>query len=290
MSRRPTIAAQPWAPTIFPSENDILCGRGVHIASYPGNERFRTLVRSRYDPDYCAKSSDEKKSLGQQIMHELQSLNPPGRFLRRPGRAKNTRGLEGPWEQLSATESLKKTCQALRDCNRPDRSNYGASVASVAAQQAVQRDSEMNPPPAEEEEDQDAASTARASNPLPVLETSTSVPTDPSSDPLFAFSAPGSESLAHLAAAITPSTVGSAQGSGESPEANPSSFLGEEVNSDGLTFDFNLEPNGGLDSNDGHDESFPGLDDSNHHQEDGFNTNPPSPLHLSCRFDASSQP
>ena len=40
-----------------------------------------------------------------------------------------SRGLNGPWEELSRKEAVKKTCQALRDCNRNDRETYAAGVA-----------------------------------------------------------------------------------------------------------------------------------------------------------------
>jgi len=41
-----------------------------------------------------------------------------------------SRGLNGPWEELSRREAIKKTCQALRDCNRSDRATYAHGVAA----------------------------------------------------------------------------------------------------------------------------------------------------------------
>lgn len=74
-----------------------------------------------------------KKVTAQEIIQHIRSLNPPGRFLRRITR-KSTDG--GPsekyWEELSDKAALKKTTQALRDCNRPDRSGYAADVPVLA--------------------------------------------------------------------------------------------------------------------------------------------------------------
>jgi hypothetical protein len=111
-------------------DHDVLCGRGVNIAQHPGNERFRTLVNTRYDESYCTTyTTSEKRALAEEIIKHINSLDPPGRFLKRCGRSQTSRGLNGPWEELSLQESIKKTCQALRDCNRTDRTGYAAQVA-----------------------------------------------------------------------------------------------------------------------------------------------------------------
>ena len=110
-------------------KHDVLSGRGVNIAQHLGNERFRTLITSYTDEQYCAKYSvNEKKAAAKQIILHIQSLNPPGRFLKREGKGGVSRGLSGPWEELSDKDAIKKTCQALRDCNRLDRSGYADGV------------------------------------------------------------------------------------------------------------------------------------------------------------------
>jgi hypothetical protein len=117
-------------PYIRITDHDVLSGRGVNIAQHAGNERFRALICSRHDVNYChAYTTAEKRAIAEQIVCHIESLDPPGRFLRRAGRVNRTaRGLEGPWEQLTRDEAVKKTCQALRDCNRQDRTGYAASV------------------------------------------------------------------------------------------------------------------------------------------------------------------
>ncbi|KAL7484034.1 hypothetical protein ACHAW6_009676 [Cyclotella cf. meneghiniana] len=123
---------------IFPTDNDVLCGRGVNIAAHPGNERFRTLITTRSDAAYChTYSATEKRAVAEEIVRHINSLDPPGRFLKREGRGHVTRGLNGPWEELSHKEAVKKACQALRDCNRPDRETYALGVAAPDDVQAV---------------------------------------------------------------------------------------------------------------------------------------------------------
>mmetsp|Transcript_23735 Transcript_23735/g.34602 ORF Transcript_23735/g.34602 Transcript_23735/m.34602 type:complete len:309 (+) Transcript_23735:385-1311(+) len=131
---------------IVPHDNDVLCGRGVNIAHHPGNERFRTLVNARYNAANAEtanspnNSATEKRQIAEEVIRHIKALEPPGRFLKRemtPGRSrgggsrgKNGTGLDlsGIWEVLSDRESIKKTCQALRDCSRTDRNGYAIGV------------------------------------------------------------------------------------------------------------------------------------------------------------------
>jgi len=138
MSRYPAIQNQFNRPPIVVSDNDVLSGRGVNIAAHPGNERFRTLVTTRADDDYCeGYSAMEKKAVAEEIITHIASLDPPGRFLKREGRGQVSRGLNGPWEELSRKDALKKTCQALRDCNRSDRATYADGVQAPEDVKAV---------------------------------------------------------------------------------------------------------------------------------------------------------
>mmetsp|Transcript_31532 Transcript_31532/g.35760 ORF Transcript_31532/g.35760 Transcript_31532/m.35760 type:complete len:482 (-) Transcript_31532:306-1751(-) len=124
-----TNSRQRISSSIVVHDHDVLCGRGVNIAQHPGNERFRSLINTRHDESYCTNfSTNEKKELALEVVKHVQSLQPPGRFLKRCGKATSSRGLEGPWEALTEKEYVKKTCQALRDCNRNDRAGYGSSV------------------------------------------------------------------------------------------------------------------------------------------------------------------
>lgn len=113
------------------TDHDVLCGRGVSISQHAGNERFRALVlASDYSSTY---STTKKKAIAEEIVDHINNLDPPGRFLKRihedrKARSKSNRSLTGEWEELSKKEAIKKTCQALRDCNRRDRIGYSANV------------------------------------------------------------------------------------------------------------------------------------------------------------------
>ena len=75
--------------------------------------------------------------MAEEIVRHIGSLDPPGRFLKREGRGQITRGLNGPWEELSHKEAVKKATQALRDCNRHDRKTYAEGVVAPEDVQAV---------------------------------------------------------------------------------------------------------------------------------------------------------
>ena len=122
------------------SDNDVLCGRGNYLQGHYGNERFRTLTSLRHDANYDTYSVDEKKAVALEIMNHIASLEPPGRFMRRPLGKDKLRGTEGPWVELTRKESLKKVCQALRDCHRQDRKAYANGVVAPDDVQRVSED------------------------------------------------------------------------------------------------------------------------------------------------------
>ena len=116
-------------PPVIVHDHDVLSGRGVNIAGHPGNQRYRTLISTRKDEDYCEKySTSEKRAVAEEIIKHIHSLDPPGRFLKREGGGRRSRGLSGPWEVLNHDQCVKKVCQALRDCNRGDRTGYADGV------------------------------------------------------------------------------------------------------------------------------------------------------------------
>ena len=122
---------------IEPHANDVLNGRGVKIAQHEGNLRFRALVKEFNDESYCTTfSSSEKKALALRIIDHIEKLSPPGRFLKRHGQ-------DGPWVKLTRSEVEKKTKQALRDCNRPDREGYAKQVQAPQDVDMAGREREM---------------------------------------------------------------------------------------------------------------------------------------------------
>ena len=124
-----------WIKQIHP--HDVINGRGVNVAQHPGNQRFRALVKSHADQAYCTEySALAKKAVAESIVQHIRNLNPPGRFLKRPTRKTTALIGEGVWEEMTDKDALKKTTQALRDCNRNDRTGYADSVEPPADVQA----------------------------------------------------------------------------------------------------------------------------------------------------------
>lgn len=126
-------------------DHDVLNGRGVNIAQHPGNLRFRALVKSHADQNYCSEySTSAKKAIAEEIIQHIRNLNPPGRFLKRPSRVKKGGCGSGQWEELSYRETLKKACQALRDCNRGDRAEYARHIEAPKDVQASKESREQS--------------------------------------------------------------------------------------------------------------------------------------------------
>jgi hypothetical protein len=131
------VTQEPQEPVVV-HDHDVLAGRGVNIAQHPGNQRFRTLISTYKDKAYCTTyTAQEKRAVAKEIIGHIITLDPPGRFLRREGRGHISRGLSGPWEVLNEKDCIKKTCQALRDCNRLDRSGYAEGVSRPEDVQVV---------------------------------------------------------------------------------------------------------------------------------------------------------
>lgn len=71
-------------PPVIVHDHDVLSGRGVNISGHPGNQRYRTLILTRKDGDYCEKyTTSEKRAVAEEIIKHIHSLDPPGRFLKR---------------------------------------------------------------------------------------------------------------------------------------------------------------------------------------------------------------
>lgn len=101
------------------TRNDVLFGRGGSINTNPGNERFRQLVDSRKRLYLTARFKREKRLIASNIVGEIHSLNPPGRFLAKvpvPEAKKGERGANAlVWYEVDLDKARDKTSQALRE-------------------------------------------------------------------------------------------------------------------------------------------------------------------------------
>jgi hypothetical protein len=93
-----------------------------------GNQLLRTLASQRKTA-FDKGNFTEKRALALEIVHHIQGLDPPGRFLKKTETSKDSSMDEGPsgelingiWEHLSDERAIHKTCQVMRDIARPDR-------------------------------------------------------------------------------------------------------------------------------------------------------------------------
>ena len=66
---------------ICPTEHDVLSGRGNGINAHPGNQIYREVIQ-RFKDGYVAASKRNKALFPSKIISEIESTDPPGRFLR----------------------------------------------------------------------------------------------------------------------------------------------------------------------------------------------------------------
>jgi hypothetical protein len=93
--------------SVEPHPHDVLFGRGKKTSSHPGNRHFQFFVKKLEEK--CVLGPKENKPFyANYIINRIESLNPPGRFLKKD---KNT----GMWHEVSQKERKDKTLQALRD-------------------------------------------------------------------------------------------------------------------------------------------------------------------------------
>lgn len=90
---------------VYPTNNDILCGRGVACFQHEGNQQFRTTVALHLPKYTHSKTSRHQKTILIQNIVENQ-FQDGVRFLKE---------CDGGWVALTRNESLTKVGQSLRD-------------------------------------------------------------------------------------------------------------------------------------------------------------------------------
>mmetsp|Transcript_27744 Transcript_27744/g.41983 ORF Transcript_27744/g.41983 Transcript_27744/m.41983 type:complete len:312 (-) Transcript_27744:388-1323(-) len=92
---------------IKPHENDILMGRGGKNNQHIGNEKLRGLARVQSE-NYRVASKKGKSSISRELVKQVRSMKPPGRFLKKDSET-------GVWEDVGDDIAREKTSQVLRD-------------------------------------------------------------------------------------------------------------------------------------------------------------------------------
>lgn len=106
-SQSQTPQQQPLFGIPEPHRHDVLSGRGKSVNGHPGNIHFQTLVKS-VKHRYVAAPKSDKPQFANAIVHNVRSLNPPGRFLKQEPNS-------GLWYDIGDKKALTKTRQALRE-------------------------------------------------------------------------------------------------------------------------------------------------------------------------------
>ena len=103
-------------------DGDILCCRGNGVLSHPGNVFYLSLIK-KYQKMYQSRdqllTAKEKRVIVRHIVDVIESLDPPGRFLKLVGRKPNE--AEDVFHVIQDRDTrMKKVSQALRE--RPKKS------------------------------------------------------------------------------------------------------------------------------------------------------------------------
>ncbi len=99
--------------TSFPSDADVLLGRGVAGNRHPGNIAFRKLVNSR-KALYQSEGKKEKRTVAKSIVQAVKDQE--GRFLEKSKHSTNS-----CWVEIDDEKAIAKACQALREKQRQSR-------------------------------------------------------------------------------------------------------------------------------------------------------------------------
>lgn len=111
----------------YPGVHDVICGRGGHVISHPGNVKFRALVE-QFKAGYVQASRYAKAEITADVVRFWRQQTPPGRFLIMTDPSKAD---ASTWHDIGGKGATKKVAQCLRERN--PRSEYVAKAAAAAA-------------------------------------------------------------------------------------------------------------------------------------------------------------
>mmetsp|Transcript_9387 Transcript_9387/g.19543 ORF Transcript_9387/g.19543 Transcript_9387/m.19543 type:complete len:1516 (+) Transcript_9387:207-4754(+) len=100
-----------------PHDNDVILGRGRLISAHPGNVRFRHLVSQKREMYSQSRDNKFKRSVALSIVEEIESLDPPGRFLISQTGIKFAGIKEGVWVCVEKEKAIEKVLHRLREKN-----------------------------------------------------------------------------------------------------------------------------------------------------------------------------
>jgi hypothetical protein len=98
------------------NHNDVLCGKGSTISNHPGNIQLRTIAGGKKAEYRSSTIRMEKAYICAQLVADIRSLSPPGRFL------KNDRK-HNCWIEIGDEIARKKVAQVLRESSHRSEEN-----------------------------------------------------------------------------------------------------------------------------------------------------------------------
>lgn len=98
------------------NHNDVLCGKGSTISNYPGNIQLRTIAGGKKEEYRSSTIRMEKAYICAQLVADIRSLNPPGRFLRNDRK-------HNCWIEIGDEIARKKVAQILRESSHRSEEN-----------------------------------------------------------------------------------------------------------------------------------------------------------------------
>ncbi len=117
------------------------------ISAHPGNVRFRELVSQKREVYSQSRDNKFKRSVALSIVEEIESLDPPGRFLINQSGIKFASIEEGAWVCVEKEKAIEKVLHRLREknlgnCNNGNGMQQGMSGTKVDQSMSV---SQSNP-------------------------------------------------------------------------------------------------------------------------------------------------
>jgi hypothetical protein len=96
------------------NDSDVLTGRGASIDRFPGNVRFRSLIKSKKKAYSDARQPTEKNFVAREVIQAVKDSS--GRFLKREGTTSKAVHSDTVWVLMEDAAIVEKVKQALRDC------------------------------------------------------------------------------------------------------------------------------------------------------------------------------
>lgn len=115
------------------TERDVLMGRGKRVSEWPGNVFFRQVVNKHRD-EYTSAIRNKKVEIARLVIKEV--VINGGRFLREVNPS-NEDAATSVWVEVDEARTVEKTCQALREKEKPNTTDQSPFVGEEVAEKLL---------------------------------------------------------------------------------------------------------------------------------------------------------